>query len=87
MNPVLAVILIGVIATGMVIMLGAVQTARLRTTTRKRLEEAIPPTTPSQALGTVTHQAGADRVRRAKEELDVTELRKASDDARALEES
>ncbi len=86
MNPVLAIILIGVIAAGMVIMLGAVQTARLRATTRKRLAEAIPATSASQALGTVTHQAGADRVRRATEELDVGELRKADDDARAMEE-
>ncbi len=86
MNPVVAVIAIGVIAIGMVIMLGAVQTHRTRVMTRRRLDEAIPDMEPSHVMGTVSHNATNERVRRATGDLDVSELQRTMDQARELEE-
>lgn len=86
MSQIAAIIAIGVIGAGMVVMLGMVQTARTRSMTRRRLDEAIPKMDASHTLGTVSHNASNERVRRATEEIDVAEVKKAMDDARAMEE-
>ena len=83
---VVAVVIIGVVSVAAIIALGAVQNARTRAMTRKRLDEAIPDINSSNALGTLSHNASSDRVKQATSELNPDEFRQAIDDARSMED-
>lgn len=65
MEPVVAVILVGVVTVACIVMLGWVDTYRTRKRTREALERTITPVSDEHAIGLVTHQASEDRLREA----------------------
>ncbi|MEZ5144646.1 MAG: hypothetical protein R2726_19345 [Acidimicrobiales bacterium] len=65
MEPVVAVIAVGIVTIACIVMLGWVDAYRTRKATREALDRTITPISDEHAIGLVTHQASEDRIREA----------------------
>ena len=63
MEPVVAVIAVGIVTIACIVMLGWVDAYRTRKRTREALDRSITPVSDEHAIGLVTHQASEDRIR------------------------